>query len=638
MSSLLAQPLPRFIAQILAIVLLARVLGWLARRVGQPMVVAEITAGILLGPSLLGWIAPDVSTALFAKDSLVLMQVVSNLGLVLFMFLIGLELEPGLLRGRGHAPLVIAQTTFLVPLGLGVLLALYLYPGWAAPGVSRATFAIFVGATLSSTAFPVLARILAERRLVRSRVGTLAIACAAIDDVTAWCLLAFVVASVRASGLAGAAATSLLAIAYIAVMFAVVRPLLRRLAARVDHGVLSHDRVAAVILLLFASSWATELIGIHALFGAFLVGAIMPREGGLAHAISEKLGDIVMVVLLPLFFAYSGVRTEIGLLDSSAAWATCGLVVLVACVGKLGAGTLAARLSGMSWRESTALGALMNTRGLMVLIVLNLGLDFQIIGPAFFSMMVVMALATTFVATPILDAVYPMGEHVRDLLSDPPATAPAPDAARSSSGYTVLACVDDPDRAGALVALARAVSGNAPDARVHALQMRSPDHGTPDDDDRIADVLDAPEAIKRMSFPSSDPARDICRIADVKAADLVLLSRHGARWDRALGATSSSVVAGSSRTVGLLFGGSDRPPRDVLLLQTAGEHGRAAQALAERLRGGGARVTTVASLDAASADRGFDLTIAGLPAEIDASALLRRCESEGALLLVRGLH
>jgi len=632
------QPLSCFIAQIFAIIFVSRVLGWLAKKIGQPMVIAEITAGILLGPSALGVVAPELSAALFSEDSLSLMQIVSHLGLVLFMFLIGLELDPKLLRRAGHAPLVVAQATFLAPLGLGVLLALYLYPNWAKPGVPQATFAMFVGATLSSTAFPVLARILSERRLVRSRVGTLSIACAAIDDITAWCLLAFVVASTRARGLAGATATSLLALLYVAAMLAVVQPLLQRMAARFERGALSQNRLAAALLLLFLSSGATELIGIHALFGAFLAGAIIPRSGGLASAIGDRLGDTVVVVLMPLFFAYSGVRTEIGLLDSWAAWGTCGLVVAVACVGKLGAGAVAARFAaGLSWREATALGALMNTRGLMVLVVLNVGLDLGVIEPAFFSMMVVAAVITTLVATPIVDAVYPIEQHVRDLLATK--RNAALQLPPRSGRICVLMCASEPSSVEALTALAQAFSPDPQAVNLHALAIRSPqvapDPRAPAND---STTDGGAPAIKRMSFPSSDPAREICGIAEVKRADWVLLHRKDvSACDRLLGATTGHVANACECGVAILFGVLERTPRTILVLQTGSPGDGAAQEFAESLHAAEIRKETGPQ---GWAGMDFDLTVAGLPDEAHGRSVLdtlrRRDHPQGALVLVRG--
>jgi Kef-type K+ transport system membrane component KefB len=265
------------------------------------------------------------------------------------------------------------------------------------------SFALFMGIAMSITAFPVLARILSERQLMRSRVGAMTIACAAVDDITAWCLLAFVVALVHASGLGSAVATAIWSLVYILGMLLVVRPLLIRIARVVgDRRALTQGIVAATFLLLLLSALMTEHIGIHALFGAFLLGAILPREGGLSQAIAERVEDFVVVLLLPLFFAFSGLRTQIGLLGSAEDWWICGLIVLVACVGKFGGSTLAARWTGMRWREASALGVLMNTRGLMELIVLNIGLDLGVISPTVFTMMVLMALVTTVMTSPLV--------------------------------------------------------------------------------------------------------------------------------------------------------------------------------------------------------------------------------------------
>ncbi len=540
---LIHDPLTRFIAQASSIIIVSRLLGLVTRHIGQPMVIAEITAGIILGPSLLGLLFPEMSAQLFAPDSLGALQLVSQIGLILFMFLIGLELDPRLLRGRGRSSVAISHTSIVVPFAMGVLLAFYLYPRWSSPDVSFTAFTLFLGAAMSITAFPVLARILSERRLLRTRVGAVTIACAAVDDVTAWCILAFVVAAARADGFAAAGVTTVLAFVYILFMFFAVRPLLRRLSARVTSSEgLTQNVVALIMLLLFFSSWATELIGIHALFGAFLLGAVLPKDGVFAHALAEKLEDLVIVVLLPLFFAYSGVRTELSLLDSSAAWLTCGLIIFVACLGKFGGSFAAARLTGLSWRESGALGILMNTRGLMELIVLNLGLDLGVISPSIFAMMVVMALVTTFMTTPILQLVYPQEELEKDVLED--ATVAPTESTDSPEGelhqfFRSLVCVANERSGPGLLEMAEALGGPG-GARVHALHLVTPsDRASFYVEDTSSQPAHHPALlpllehagergvnVKPLSFVSSDPADDISRIAGVKEIDLVLIGWH----------------------------------------------------------------------------------------------------------------
>lgn len=626
-------PLPRFIAQIIAIVLLSRVIGHATRKLGQPMVVAEIAAGILLGPSVLGWLLPGVWAGLFAPESLELLHLVSNLGLVLFMFLIGLEFDPKLSRERVRAALLTSQAGLLVPLALGILLALHLHAELAAPSVSTLGFALFLGVVLSISAFPVVARILAERRLLRSRLGVVTITCVAIDDVIAWCLAAFVVAWARADGLAAAAWTSALALAYVAAMLLLVRPLLVRLARRFAGSTeLGHDRIALILLLLFASSLATALIGIHAMFGAFLFGAILPRDGGLAHALVDKLEDLVVVLLLPLFFAYSGVRTEIGLLDSSAAWLTCALIITVACVGKLGASTLAARVSGLSWRESTALGVLMNTRGLVVLVMLNIGLDLGIISPTLFTMLVIMALFTTFLATPVLDVVYPIGQHVSDLLATPPPEDLA-DVTREPA-FSLLLCFADRGPSRGLRALA-GVLADAPNVRLHALQLRPPD----------ALALPEPATLpgKHMSFVSSAPADDICRVAEVKLADLVLIERDEqiARERDWAGPTTRRVLLECRRDVAVLIDAQLERVERALVLSSPDASGAAARAVATRLLAGGVELLRADAKPSSLTrfDHDIDLLVVALDRDHDDAdlALLDAClelHARGVSLLV----
>jgi len=281
-------------------------------------------------------------------------------------------------------------------------LALGLYPDLAGPGVPFTAFALFVGVSMSVTAFPVLARILTDRGLSRSSLGAMALTCAATDDVTAWCLLALVTGVARAA-VGGAVLAAVLTAAYAGFMLLAVRPLAARLAAWCEGGRCPRGAVAAVLVALLASALATEAIGVHALFGAFLLGAVIPHDSGLARALTRKLEDVVTVLLLPAFFALTGLRTQIGLVSGAGAWLTCGLIIVVASVGKVGGTVAAARVTGLGWRDGAALGVLMNTRGLMELIVLTVGLDLGILSPTLFAMLVLMAVATTLATSPMLD-------------------------------------------------------------------------------------------------------------------------------------------------------------------------------------------------------------------------------------------
>jgi Kef-type K+ transport system membrane component KefB len=387
---------------LVVVILASRALGAVFRYLHQPPVIGEVIAGIMLGPSLLGRIAPEVSAYLLPDTVAPFIGVLAQVGVILFMFLVGLELDTGVLRQKTHATVAISHASIIAPFLLGSTLALWLYPRLSTSDVPFTSFALFMGVSMAVTAFPVLARILTDRGIQKTRLGVIALTCAAVDDVSAWCLLAFVV-SVAQARTGSAVLTVGMTIVYITAMFVVVRPVVHRLLHKQEvRQRLTQGTTAVVFVALLISSLLTEYIGIHAVFGAFLLGAVIPHDSMLAKDLTHKLEDLVVVLLLPAFFAFTGMRTQIGLVSGIGHWLICGAIVLVACLGKFGGSAVAARLAGLSWRDSASLGILMNTRGLMELIVLNIGLDLKVISPALFAMMVIMALVTTFATTPIL--------------------------------------------------------------------------------------------------------------------------------------------------------------------------------------------------------------------------------------------
>lgn len=396
------------VLQVAVVLLASRLTGMLFRKIGQPQVTGEMVTGVLLGPSLLGWLAPGFFHTLFPPASLGNLNALSQIGLVLFMFLVGLSLNPSELRGHGHTVVLISHVSIVTPFCLGAALALYLYPRLSTDNVSFLGFALFMGAAMSITAFPVLARILNERKLLHTRLGALAISCAAIDDVTGWCILGYIVVLIRSeTGAASPWLTIAGAILYALAMFFVIRPLAARLEKSFEqHGHLTANSLAAILLLVLSSALATELIGIHRVFGAFLSGAIMPRNSELTRSILRSIEPVTVVLLLPLFFAYSGLRTTVGVVQGSSLWGYALLVLLVAVAGKFGGSMAAARMAGVPWREAVSVGILMNTRGLMELVILNIGLDIGVITPVVFSVMVLMAVATTLMTAPLLHWIY----------------------------------------------------------------------------------------------------------------------------------------------------------------------------------------------------------------------------------------
>ena len=397
-------PLSRLFLQLFIVITVSYLVGWIFTRFGQPAVVGEMMAGVLLGPSVFGLVAPAAFQFVFAPSSLGALRLFSQIGVCLFMFTVGMEMDVAELRRKAHTAIVVSQASMIAPYFLGMLLALFLYERLAQHDASFLAFALFMGISMSITAFPVLVRILRDRGIFKTSLGSTATACAAVGDVTAWCILAFVVAIAQATSVGGAAFNLGLVLVFVALMLFVIKPKLpgwfgQRALERPDP---SKAVLAFVFGVVLASALSTQLIGIHALFGAFLAGIVMPTTAGFRDKLVVRVENLSSVLLLPVFFAFTGLRTQIGLLNSAQDWLICLIIIGVATAGKLGGSALAARLTGMKWRESLELGALMNTRGLMELIALNIGYDMGILSQRIFTMLVIMALVTTIMTGPLV--------------------------------------------------------------------------------------------------------------------------------------------------------------------------------------------------------------------------------------------
>ena len=389
--------------QIIVILFTCRIFGWIFNKMGQPTVIGEITAGILLGPSILGHFFPGTSGFLFPLESLSNINLLSQFGLILFMYVIGMELDISIVKKKIRETIIISHTSMIVPFFLGMVTAYFIYDTYAYEDTPFLPFALFIGIAMSITAFPVLARIIQEKKLTRSHLGTLALASAANGDITAWCLLAVVVAISQAGSMLSAVYNIIFAVAYIVIMFFVVRPILRMIGnLYYNKEVVDKFLVTGMFLLIIISSFLTELLGLHALFGAFIAGVIMPENQRFRKIITEKVEDVALILFLPLFFASTGLRTEIGLLNSVEMWYLCGIFIVVAVAGKMGGTIISARFAGENRKDSWLLGALMNTRGLMELVVLTIGYELKILPPPIFVMLVLMTLVTTFMTTPLL--------------------------------------------------------------------------------------------------------------------------------------------------------------------------------------------------------------------------------------------
>lgn len=557
----------RLLLAVIVIIVLARVVGSLLRRIKQPQVVGEIIAGIMLGPSFLGAVSPAAQAFLFPDEILPFLDLLANVGLIFFMFLVGLELDVRLIRGRGHAAVWVSHASIIAPFLSGVALALVIFPILGGEDASFSSFALFIGASMSITAFPVLARILTERGLYKTQLGAVTLTCAAVDDVTAWCLLAIVVTIAQATGLLGAGVTIGLSILFIAAMILVVRPLLQRLATyHEDRGRLSGTILAALFAGIILSALITDRIGIHVIFGAFLFGAVMPHRPAFVQELTEKVEDFSVLFLLPIFFAFSGLRTEIGLLGSEPQlWLITLAILAVAIVGKWGGSALAGRMVGLEWRESSALGVLMNCRGLTELIILNIGLQLGILPPALFAMLVIMAVVTTVMTEPLLSLHYPRDEQRRMVAEEGGEDDP------EDRRFRIMVLVGNPRTAPGLVRAAISIAGDRKDVEAQVLLVRvvelpgsaystatrflEPRIAAASEALRplVALVEEAGLAAVPVVTPSSRVADAVVRVAADRDADLLLLGHHRAVFGgRLLGGVVGEVLRDAATDVAVL--------------------------------------------------------------------------------------
>jgi Kef-type K+ transport system membrane component KefB/nucleotide-binding universal stress UspA family protein len=586
--------------QVVVIIGVSRLVGLGFRRINQPLVIGEIVAGIMLGPSFLGAVAPAFSAALFPPQTLPLLEILKDLGLIFFMFLIGLELDPKYLKGGLKTAVLVSHTSIVTPFSLGLVLAVLLYPLVSQQGVSFTAFSLFLGAAMSITAFPVLARILTEKNLQNTPIGTLALTCAAVDDVTAWCLLALAISVAGTNSMAAALPVILLALLYVGSMVLMGRPLLAQIAKLFSSsGKLDQSLLALIYVCVILSAVMTELIGIHFIFGAFLVGALMPKQADLTRVIAEKTEDFVLVVLLPIFFAYSGLKTQIGLLNQPTLWALCGLVLLVAIAGKYCGTFLAARLSGLNRQDSSALGWLMNTRGLTELIVLNIGLSLGVITPLLFTMLVIMALVTTFMTSPLLALTYPT--------PDRPSQTPIAQDKTPESSYRLLVPMANPKSQQPLLTMAGAIAGEVAPATVLPLSLVQLENdyyfeSMPLEADRRLKVrreqierLLSAQTLRADAFPataiepivqvSQDVARTTADLAVAKQVNLILLGWHRPVFSNSrLGGRVAQILNNAPVDVAVYIDRADASPvRQILLLDNPSHHTALGLDLALRL-------------------------------------------------------
>ncbi len=532
----LKHPLAILLGQIITIIVVARFFGWMFRKIGQPTVIGEIIAGIVLGPSLLGMYFPEFSTALFPVDSLGNLQFLSQIGLILFMFVIGMELDLKVLKNKANDAVVISHASIVIPFALGVGLAYYIYFRFAPVGVEFLSFSLFMGIAMSITAFPVLARIVQERGIHKTRLGTIVITCAAADDITAWCLLAAVIAIVKAGSFVSSLYVIGMAAGYVLIMLLVVKPFLKRIGDLYgSKSKLNKPVVAIFFLTLIISAYTTEVIGIHALFGAFMTGAIMPDIAKFRAIFIDKVEDVAVILLLPLFFVFTGLRTQIGLINDPFLWKVTACIIGVAVVGKFIGSALAAKFVGQNWRDSLTIGALMNTRGLMELVVLNIGYDLGVLTSEVFTMMVIMALVTTFMTGPALDII--------NFIFKTKDVSPAEEKSGNSK-YRILVAFGNSEKAKGLLRIASSLSGKPKgEASITAMHLSLSDelHSFNMEEYekmRFAPVLEEAKNLKQeinTFFKATvDVETDITEIAEEGHYDLLLVGLGKSIFDGTL--------------------------------------------------------------------------------------------------------
>jgi Kef-type K+ transport system membrane component KefB/nucleotide-binding universal stress UspA family protein len=560
-----AELLARILLGVAIIIVTARILGVIFARINQPRVIGEIVAGIILGPSVVGLLFPDVTGFLFPAEVTGVLGILAQFGLIFFMFLIGLELDHKMIRGSGHTAVLISHYSIVIPFVLGMGAALVVYPLVGSGAFTG--FALFMGAAMAITAFPVLARILTDTGLHKTRIGALAITCAAVDDLTAWCILAIVVAIVKATGFVDAIQTIVLALVFVTGMLLVVRPLAARiLSVHEDRGRLSAPIMSGLLVALFLSAWATEMIGIHAIFGAFMFGAILPRAGSVAVRISERLEDVTVLFLLPVFFAVVGLSTQIGLVSGADLWLLTGLIIAIAILGKIGGSLISGLAAGETFHSSLVIGVLMNARGITEIVILTIGRSLGVISPALFTIMVLMALTTTFMTTPLLSLLIP-GE--RDLWRH---------EARSSlggdlGGKKVLVGVTNAVTARRLLQLVtvlRGADGLRP-SLILASVVEPPGHETvranfgPYEASVAkvrSELSELSDELSRAGFEvevvagiGTDPAVELSRLASVHQASLILVGSHEAYLGyRPLGGVAGDLLRDAPCDVAVLAG------------------------------------------------------------------------------------